>query len=201
MSTNYYARIIPSEERKKELIEAVKSNDFPLVKNLTGKLYGKLYLDYDTETLQGGIVHLGKSSGGWKFLWNPNTYVVRNGHFEEVEDRNGDKHRKYVFDPNTLCYLYPLTKQSIKDFISREDVILYDEYNEIQDKEEFLDMAFNCEGFDAKYYEEKHPKEGKYICGSEFIDTLKDAGYKFGSNTNQDFYSDGLRFASTTDFI
>ena len=29
MGTNYYARIIPSKERKKELYDAIEANDFP----------------------------------------------------------------------------------------------------------------------------------------------------------------------------
>ena len=202
MSTNYYARIIPSEERKKELIEAVKDNDFPLIKDLTEELHGKLHLVYDTETLQGGIVHLGKSSGGWKFLWNPNVYVVRNGHYEDVEDRNGIKHRKYVVDPDTPCYLYPLTKKGIKEFIDREDVVIYNEYNALQDKEEFWKEAttFNNTDWDAALYETEYPRENRWQCKSELIDLLEREGYKFGSWTRADFYSDGLRFATTTDF-
>ena len=31
MSTNYYAHIIPSKERKKELHDAIEANDFSLI--------------------------------------------------------------------------------------------------------------------------------------------------------------------------
>ena len=75
MGTNYYARIIPSVESKTKLQQAIESNDFETIEELTVKLYSRLHLDDDK--LVGGVVHLGKRSGGWKFLWNPNVYVTR----------------------------------------------------------------------------------------------------------------------------
>lgn len=193
MGCNYYARIIPTKERKKELHDAIEANDFCLIQLLTREMYGKLEKDLDNE-LTGGEVHLGKASGGWKFLWNPNVYVVRNGHLEDV---NGT--RKYIPDPDTPLYLYPLTKQGLHDFIFRKDVLVYDEYDELQDKEEFWQMALENEGWDAAEYEKEYSKHIYPVTG-ELTDLLKAEGYQFTSMSNSDFYSDGLRFAGYTDF-
>lgn len=196
MGTNYYAYIIPSKERKKELCEAIEANDFHLIQQLTNEMYGRLERNFDNELI-GGEVHLGKVSAGWKFLWNPNVYVVRNGHMEDV---NGS--RKYIPDPDTPLYLYPLTKQGLHNFIFRDDVLIYDEYEELQDKEEFWQMALSHgqkDGWDAAGYEKKYPKHIYPVTG-ELTDLLKAEGYQFTSMSNSDFYSDGLRFAGYTDF-
>ena len=194
MGTNYYARIIPSKERKKELNDAIEANDFHLIKKLTAEMYGRLEKSYDNDELLGGEVHLGKSSCGWKFLWDPNVYVVRNGHMEDVNGK-----RIYISDPDTPLYLYPLTKQGLRDFIFREDVLVYDEYEELQDKEEFWQMALKEEGCDEAEYEREYSKHIYPVTG-ELTDLLKAEGYQFTSWSNSDFYSDGLRFAGYTDF-
>jgi hypothetical protein len=194
MGTNYYARILPTKERKKELNDAIEANDFHLIRQLTNEMYGRLEKSYDNDELLGGEVHLGKTSYGWKFLWNPNVYVVRNGHMEDV---NGQ--RRYIPDPDTPLYLYPLTKQGLHDFIFREDVLIYDGYEELQDKEEFWQMALKKEGWDAADYERENPRHIYPVTG-ELTNLLKAEGYKFTTCTNSDFYSDGLRFAGYTDF-
>ena len=199
MSTNYYARILPSKERKKELHDAIEANDFSLISKLKTEMYDSIQLDDDNEII-GGEVHLGKRAGGWKFLWNPNVFVIRKGHI--VEDR-------FVPDPSIPKYFYPLTKQGLHDFIFREDVLIYDEYDELQDKEEFWKMALDWgyekedKGWDAASYEEyerEHSNYTQYPITGELTDLLKMEGYKFTSYTNSDFYSDGLRFAGFTDF-
>ena len=199
MSTNYYARILPSKERKKELHDAIEANDFSLISKLKTEMYDSIQLDDDKESI-GGEVHLGKRAGGWKFLWNPNVFVIRKGHI--VEDR-------FVPDPSIPKYFYPLTKQGLHDFIFREDVLIYDEYDELQDKEEFWKMALDWgyekedEGWDAASYEEyerEHSNYTQYPVTGELTDLLRQEGYKFTSCTNSDFYSDGLRFAGFTDF-
>lgn len=196
MSCNYYAKIIPSKEQKEELYKAIETNDFPLVNRLTVEMFGDIDKNWDTQEIEGGRVHLGKASCGWKFLWNPNVYVKRNGHLEDI---NGQ--RKYISDPDTPIYLYPLTKKGLHDFIFREDVLIYDEYNELQDKEEFWNYALKeKEGdWDSKMYEEEEGRTSYPITG-ELTDLLEAEGYKFISSSNSDFYSDGLRFAGFTDF-
>ena len=39
MGCNYYARIIPSKERKKELHDAIEANDFNLIIRLKTEMY------------------------------------------------------------------------------------------------------------------------------------------------------------------
>jgi len=207
MSTNYYARIIPTKECKDEIKKAINTNDFHLIKKLVEEAYGRLTMSYEDSDLIGGEVHLGKRAGGWKFLWDPNVFVVRHGHAEK--DSTGS-HYKWIEEPSTPLYLYPLTKKGLHDFIFRKDVLVYDEYDELQDKEEFWQMALEWgydkdnEGWDAVSYEAYERKQNNYyreypITG-ELTDFLKSEGYEFTSCTNSDFYSDGLRFAGYTDF-
>lgn len=40
MGTNYYARIIPKEDKKQELINAIVKDDFDKVLELSNELYG-----------------------------------------------------------------------------------------------------------------------------------------------------------------
>ena len=194
MGTNYYARIIPSKERKKELHDAIEADDFSLISKLKVEMYDSVQLDDDNNII-GGEVHLGKLSHGWKFLWNPNVFAIRQDHLEDSPTG-----RKYVPDPSIPRYLYPLTKQGLHDFIFRKDVLVYDEYGELQDKEVFWKDALEWgqpDGWDAASYEEKHTS---YPVIGELTDLLKQEGYKFTSYTNSDFYSDGLRFAGFTEF-
>lgn len=196
MSTNYYAHIIPSKERKKELHDAIEADDFSLISRLKAEMYDPIQLDDDNEII-GGQVHLGKLSHGWKFLWNPNVFVIRQGHLEDTPSG-----RKYVPDPSISKYLYSLTKQGLHDFVFREDILIYDEYGKEQDKEEFWKDALKWgqpNGWDAASYEKEY-KEHIYPVTGELTDLLRQEGYKFTSYSNSDFYSDGLRFAGFTDF-
>lgn len=208
MGTNYYAHILPKKQRRQQLHDAIEADDFRLIKRLTSELYGTIDRGWngdDSDSLIGGVVHLGKRSGGWKFCWNPNVFVIRHGYMEYVENSDGSKTGHWVSEPNTAKYLYPLTKQGIKDFIDRKDVLIYNEYDELQDKEEFWQMALSWgyekddEGWDAASYEKEYPNHN-YSHDSDLVTLLEKEGYKFTSWTCSDFYSDGLRFASFTDF-
>jgi hypothetical protein len=196
MGTNYYARIIPTKERKEQIKKAIDADDFSTIRNLVAETYNG-ERPYSMKDVMNGEIHLGKRSGGWKFLWDPNVYVIRNGH---LEDSSGG--RKWVYDSNTAYYLYPLTKEGVKAFIGREDVVIYDEYGDKQDKEEFFQMAldwYKKDGYDGDSYVKAHPNERKLICSTELTDLLEQEGYKL-SKFKHDFYSDGLRFSTSTDF-
>jgi hypothetical protein len=168
-------------------------------------MYNSIQLD-DANNIVGGKIHLGKRSGGWKFLWNPNIFMIRSGH---MEDHNG--RRIYVPDPSIPKYTYPLTKKGIKEFVDREDVEVYDEYGEKQDKEEFWNMAINWttwkdhetgeirEAWDADSYAKEFPKERQFSCRNEYTDFLESLDYKL-SFYKVDFYSDSLRFSTSTEF-
>jgi hypothetical protein len=163
-----------------------------------------------------GIIHLGKGSAGWKFLWNPNIYIIKNGHVEKEEIEKGHHSYKYIPESDTAFYVYPLTKKGIKEFLDREDVEVYDEYGEKEDKEIFYQEAINHvtwknpktgeirEAWDSKTYREDKNNDTTehccYRCGGDLVNYLINSGIKFISYNRSDFYSDGLRFASTIDF-
>lgn len=196
MSTNYYGRIIPTRKRKDTLKKLIDNNDFKAVKEEVNKLYEEFH-PYTMNTKIQGIIHLGKKSAGWKFLWNPNIYQIRNGHYSLKEGR-------FINEPDSAYYTYPLTKEGIKTFINREDVEIYDEYGGKQDKEAFWKMALDWttwkgeEAWDADSYDEAHP-EPHFLWKNEYTDFLESLGYTL-SKYKSDFYSDGLRFATSTDF-
>jgi hypothetical protein len=202
MGTNYYAYIIPVEEKKEELHAAINNNDFYSIRDLVDEMYSMVEYNWPSKKISGGKVHLGKRSGGWKFLWNPNVYTIRGGHFEFS---GSSKH--YVPDPTTLLYLYPLTKQGLHDFIFRKDILIYNEYRELQDKEEFWKMALSWEqedGWDDNTYQiwekNRDPNFKEWASTGELINLLEKEGYEFTSSAQSDFYSDGLRFATSIDF-
>lgn len=200
MGTNYYARIIPTKERRDRLKELIDTNDFGKINDEIQATFGPYTMDGNTPT--GGVVHLGKNSGGWKFLWNPNFHVIKNGHCVMVE--NGEStYAKYVEEPDTYHTAYPLTKKGIKDFIYRDDVRIYDEYGEEQDKGEFYDFSINkTDGLDIKSYYEQEGEEDNYhrYFDTPMVKSMRKCGYDIDAKYNSEFYSDGLRFATTNDF-
>jgi hypothetical protein len=191
MGTNFYARIIPKEEDKQKLIDAINNNQYDIIEDLASELYGKRN-DYSGV---GNEIHLGKRSSGWKFLWNPNIIKVWDS---EACD--------YAYN-----YVYPLTKEGISNFVMREDVIITDEYGEQQDPKEFLEMAFSWgepDGYTGKTYEKSHKGESGYknyywsekyqrSMHSEKDEMWFDLGYIV---EYYDFESDGLRFATSVNF-
>lgn len=209
MGTNYYGRIIPTKKRKEELYSLIDTDDFSKIIDEIDHSYGQFKLDWEGNPT-GGEVHLGKRSAGWKFLWNPNIYLVRTGHLEKTKNKDGSTTTTWIKGPNSAFYLYPLTKKGIKSFIDREDIRIFNEYDEEQDKEEFFNMAINWttwkneEAWDSRTYTEwelsRNPNYKEYRNTGEYIDLLINEGFKFISNSRSDFYSDGLRFATNTEF-
>jgi hypothetical protein len=210
MGTNFYARIIPSKERREQLKKLLDSSDFTAIHDEINLRYGSFRAYNDTDELCGEI-HLGKRSAGWKFLWNPQIHIIRHGHLEPV-GRDGHTFSRYISDPPTAYYVYPLTKQGIKEFLDRPDVEVYDEYGEKQDKDEFFDMAVNWttwtnhrtgktgEAWDSQTYKNEHPEDYCGRCDNELIQYLENNKVKFISYDRSDFYSDGLRFATSIEF-
>ena len=209
MGTNYYGRIIPTKEQKENLCNLVMQDNFHSIWEEVKRLYGSPELDYVTDSYIGGEIHLGKRSGGWKFLWNPNIYKIRQGHTIPEEISKGVTRYHWVEDPYTVFKYYDLTRESIKVFIDREDVEIWDEYNEKQDKEEFWNMALDWttwngkEAWDGKSYElyekEKNPNRRCYDYRTEYCDFLIEQGFNV-EWPYTDFYSDNLRFATNTEF-
>ena len=200
MGTNYYARVIPSEDQKQALKDAIDKNNFNEIEKMVGAMYRGVHEDYDMHAYVGGEIHLGKLSSGWKFLWNPNLYEIRQGHWDDTT-------RSWVQDKSKCQKFYDLTKAGLKAFIDREDIEIYDEYGRKHDKEEFWKMALEWnqpDGWDGDTYEEEERKRGNmrpcyWSYESEYITFLESQGYKMNKYYT-DFYSDGLRFSTGTDF-
>lgn len=216
MGTNYFARIIPTKKRKKELCNLINNSmDFNKIQEEISNTYGSIQYSSDMKEGNYGEVHLGKRSAGWKFLWNPNIYEIRNGHTVPEEIEPGVTRFNWVDDPLTSEYIYPLTKKGIKEFIDRADIEVWNEYGEKQDKEEFFNMAVNWitwtdhntgkekEAWDGKSYElweqEQNPSRKNLNYRTEYCDFLTDLGYNI-EWPYTDFYSDGLRFSTNTSF-
>lgn len=198
MGTNYYARILPKKEDRLKLINLIVNDKSDEIIELASELYGRR----DEYTRKGNVIHLGKRSCGWKFLWNPNVIRYADGYLDE----NKEYVLVYKYD-----YVYPLTKQGITDFVMREDVIITDEYGERQDPKEFLEMAFSWgepDGYTGKTYEESHKGETGY---RNYYWSEK---YQRGMHTKDDemwfdlgyiveyynFEADGLRFSTSINF-
>ena len=56
MGTNFYARIIPKEDEKNELINKIVNNKFDEIEDLASELYG----NRNQYTRKGNVIHLGK---------------------------------------------------------------------------------------------------------------------------------------------
>ena len=209
MGTNYYGRIIPTKEQKEEIKDSIDKNDFTQIRKLiAARYYGPSY-DYEIGDYTAGEIHLGKRSAGWKFLWNPNWYKKIKGHTEWI-DIEGGKRGRWVQDGFDIVKFYDLTKESIKKFIDRDNIEIYNEYDEKQDKEEFWNMALNWgynkdekEGWDGEAYEEwemkQNPNYKPIRHETDYSKFLESCGFKL-NKYKTDFYSDGLRFATCTDF-
>lgn len=133
MGTNYYAVKKVTEEQKEKVISLIKDSNLNMAK------------DELNELIKETIIHLGKSSFGWKFVFNHNN-------------------KKY----------YELNKASIAEFLEQDDVHIEDEYGReisvpdfwgtVKEKENGLDneqyyekkcvntMLFNIDGKDFEEY-------------------------------------------------
>ena len=179
-------------------IVKIVNNKFDEIEDLVSELYG----NRNEYSRRGNVIHLGKRSGGWKFLWNSN--VIR--YVEGYLDENKQYVPVYKYD-----YVYPLTKQGITDFCNRKDVVITDEYGTTYDPEEFLEMAFSWgqpDGYTGKTYEESHKEDScyrnyywseKYQRGmhSKEDEMWFDLGYIV---EYYDFEADGLRFSTSINF-
>lgn len=198
MGTNYYARIIPTHSRKAKLKKLIDENRFDEIQNEVADMYGTS----DEWTENHGVIHLGKRSGGWKFLFNPN-------------------YERY----------FPLTKNGLMEFLKRKDVVIYSEYFSFNDTEyssptyvdnpddhndriehywtaeQFMDMATNWgyndpTAWDGESYEAWEKERGRYHGYSEYGDREREQfwiarGYK---PSYYNFYNDGLRWSTCCEF-
>ena len=103
---------------------------------------------------------------------------------------------KFLFNYNNFKY-YNLNKESIDKFLKNEDIQLCNEYNDKIEVNEFWDMVeSNREKMDNRTYY-KDSVNLPFILMAEHVPyELKD---KYDVECYE-FYSDGLRFSSTTEF-
>lgn len=151
--TNYYAIKKIPKETKDLIIELLNEDKYDESIGMLNNSYEK--------------IHIGKSSGGWKFLFDYN-------------------HFKY----------YDLNRESINDFLNREDITLYDEYGEEIPIDDFWNMVDSKKDLldNKTYYSEK-----ENYC---FAVLEEHVPYDLKNYDVEcyEFYSDGLRFSSTIDF-
>lgn len=110
-------------------------------------------LEIDDDILKDAVqkIHLGKRSSGWQFLWQANP--------------------KYYQD----------NLKSIKEFLSRDDVIIYNEHEERFTLEKFLDKEIGyCLYNDPEYF----------MNGKQYAEKHNESFDDFGEWTTED----GLRF-------
>ncbi len=190
MSTNYYLRHKPTFGQINELTDLIRSTKngehFKEVIDMVNKIYGEPD-EYD-QTNEWGKLHIGKRSNGWKFQWCPNIIKHNMSYME-----NGEYIPKYEYE-----YRYPLTKQGLTDFIMQDDIVVIDEYYEVQDKAEFLEMAFSWypDGYDSCSYN----NETKLYDFSKDQEKYKELGYTFSTGYQTDFFNDGLRWTIHENF-
>ena len=200
MGTNYYAVIKAKNDLRDKLVELITNDDaadYDTIVNTACELYGDAVFDSGKKCLVGAKIHLGKKAHGWKFLWEHHLYTVNNGHVEETEIEPGHTIIKYVAEPKTLYSLYgDLTKDNIRLFLMRDDIDIYNEYRELQNKEEFIEWAFNTEGVDSLTCGRLREPKPVY---DEWREPIIMGGYQIKLGAT-DFYSDGLRFAAFRDF-
>ena len=153
MGTNFYAIKQLPNSIKGKICELIETDQYDEAKKLFDDNYEK--------------IHIGKSSFGWKF----------------------------IFDYNHFKY-YDLNRKSINDFLCRNDVKLYDEYGEQVSIDDFWRLVDSKkDGYDnISFYKDSDTLP--FLLFEELIpDDLKEYNVEA-----YEFYSDDLRFASTTDF-
>lgn len=175
MGTNYYLKKLPSKERKEELIEAVKKDDVSTIRNLTNDMYNNL-------------IHLGKSSIGWQFNFNPNYELQFNSETGGI----------------LISYTFPLTREGIDKFIRQDGYIIVDEYEEDSmiptiTPDEFWKMVDRKKNDivemndETNYYWENDMKK-------KYINFLKKDYPNGNYSYNNSFVNDSLRFSYHTEF-
>lgn len=171
MGTNYYKVFIPTEQQLADL-----QKDLFKLREIKNGVSNE-----DIETVKGNIretldekpnVHICKMSYGWKTN----------------------------FDHNWGKY-YGLTKKSIDNFLRQPDGYLVDEYGEKQDIDEFWKKVAERDALpDActiESYRKRHPEERNYYCYEDRNRVNEVFGFM---PKDDDFESDGLRFAVFSDF-
>lgn len=190
MGTNYYAKFIPilTEEEKDEYKKSIDDIDEKKIVEVLDKIRKpKDFPEWLKNYVEDGLIHIGKKSCGWLFCFNPQCYVG----YDKIP------HKLYS----------EFTKEKIKEFLLNDKLLLYNEYDELIDKNEFIenfidnvnpdDVFKTVKDFNSFYKGEN--LHGYYYYNNliDYLRTLK--GITFTENY-YDFFSDGLRFSTSTEF-
>lgn len=164
MGTNFYMKRIPTED------------DIQMMSTLA--------LERKLDELQSFVneinkeIHIGKRSGGWKFLFNHNNAV----------------------------YFDPKSQESLKAWLSDPHYQIEDEYGEKLTFEEFWDMVCewnanpNNNWDDSAYYKYERERGNHYdhpCCPSVAYEMYNMFGVR---PLYHDFWLDGLRYSTSTEF-
>lgn len=188
MGTNYYARTLPTKERKDKFIELINSDKFYDIE----AVYQDLYRDSE--------IHLGKRSAGWKFLFNPN--------YEKYYPLTKKGLMKYLKQDNVIIYSeYFGCNNGLFEYTDDPDSI-ENKHEYLWTPEQFMDMALNWgnnpdnPGWSGKEYEEWERKEhGLYPQYLMYKDPYENYWREKGYNPEYyNFFNDGMRWSTCCDF-
>lgn len=162
MGTNFYARLSIKSRDLKKAIEYNQQLQF----------YKEDYR-LDRKYV---VIHLGKRSAGWKFLFNANQ-----------------------------TRLYELSIEGISKFIKENKARIFDEYKREFSLNEFWNeevAEFLYTGYDlSSYYEEVKRDNGGKLPGYVYYETNHPYwSIPYNPNEHGEFYSDGLRFITINKF-
>ena len=156
MSTNFYAKHIPTESDYKTMQEALTARQLEKLAELL----------HDAKK----IYPIGKRSGGWQFEFVPHIDQSRSYHCNEVNHPWED------------------TLSSMKEYLSRDDIQIYDEYGK----------HYTCEQF----FEEIAPvlyHDPKTAINGADSDKMKPNKY-YRSEEMEYTTKEGLRFSKDSDW-
>lgn len=182
MGTNFYARIIPSKERKEHLKKLIDNDGFDLIEDEIKELYCN-------------EIHLGKRSSGWKFLFNPN--------HEKYYKLTKKGLRKFLKRKDVIIYNEYFFNSDHKFEYTEDPDNSKNEY--LWTAEQFLDMAINWgqeDGWDGESYEKwELQRNPDYFGYRRFGDSHEEEWRTRGYSPNYfNFFNDGLRWSTCCEF-
>lgn len=186
MGTNYYARILPTKERKEKLKKSIDEDKLNEIANL----YQELYVDSE--------IHLGKRSAGWKFLFNPN--------YEKYYPLTKEGLMNFLKQDNVIIYNEYFNCDNGKYEYTEDPDSVGTEY--LWTPEQFMEMAVNWgnnpdkPGWSGREYEEWEKSRGNSLCtyiiyGDHYEQYWKDKGY---NPEYYNFFNDGMRWSTCCEF-
>ena len=187
MGTNYYARIIPTKERKEKLKKLIGEDKFYDIE----EQFRESYTDAE--------IHLGKRSAGWKFLFNPN--------YEKYYPLTKKGLLDFLNRDDVIIYNEYFGNDGAYEYTEDPDSV--DKMTEyLWTPEQFMNMALNWGndpdnlGWSGKEYEEWEQREyGMYPQYIQYGDPnegyWKDKGY---NPEYYNFFNDGMRWSTCCEF-